>query len=253
MSDAVVALALDTGKVAWSRQLTSGDVFNGGCGQRDTSVCPEKPGPDFDFGSATILRTLSNGKRLLLAGQKSGVLHALDPDNEGKIVWQQKLGTGSILGGIQWGPAADSETAYAAISDIGFVPGPEGLQPDPKAGGGLFAIQLATGEKLWSALPQECHTPRCSPAQSAAVTTIPGVVFSGSVDGHFRAYSSQEGRIIWDYDTVRDFDTVNQIPARGGSLDGPGAAIAGGMLFVNSGYGYFFGMPGNVLLAFGVE
>jgi polyvinyl alcohol dehydrogenase (cytochrome) len=253
MSDAIVAMALDTGKIAWAHQITSGDVFNGGCGQRDTSICPDKPGPDFDFGSATILRTLSNGKRLLIAGQKSGVLHALDPDNEGRIVWQQKLGTGSILGGIQWGPAADPETAYAAISDIGFVPGPEGLQPDPKTGGGLFAIQLATGEKLWSALPQECHTPRCSPAQSAAVTTIPGVVFSGSVDGHFRAYSSNDGKIIWDYDTVHDFETVNKIPARGGSLDGPGAAVAGGMLFVNSGYGYFFGMPGNVLLAFGVE
>jgi len=253
MSDAVVALALDTGKVTWARQITSGDVFNGGCGQRDTSICPEKPGPDYDFGSATILRTLSNGKRLLIAGQKSGVLHALDPDNEGKIVWQQKLGAGSILGGIQWGPAVDQETAYAAISDIGFVPGAEGIQPDPKTGGGLFAIQLATGEKLWSALPQECHTPRCSPAQSAAVTTIPGAIFSGSVDGHFRAYSSKDGKIIWDYDTVRDFETVNQIPAHGGSLDGPGAAIAGGMLFVNSGYGYFFGMPGNVLLAFGVE
>jgi polyvinyl alcohol dehydrogenase (cytochrome) len=181
------------------------------------------------------------------------VLHALDPDSDGKIVWQQKLGKGSILGGIQWGPAADSETAYAAISDIGFVPSPEGLQPDPKTGGGLFAIQLATGEKLWSSIPGECHTPRCSPAQSAAVTTIPGVVFSGSVDGHFRAYSSKDGKVIWDYDTVRDFETVNQIPARGGSLDGPGAAVAGGMLFVNSGYGYFFGMPGNVLLAFGVE
>jgi polyvinyl alcohol dehydrogenase (cytochrome) len=253
MSDAIVALSLDTGKVAWARQITTGDVFNGGCGQRDTSICPEKPGPDFDFGSPTILRTLSNGKRLLIAGQKSGVLHALDPDDGGKIVWQQKLGNGSILGGIQWGPAVDQETAYAAISDIGFVPGAEGLQPDPKTGGGLFAIQLATGEKLWSALPQECHTPRCSPAQSAAVTTIPGVVFSGSVDGHFRAYSSKDGKIIWDYDSVRDFETVNQIPAHGGSLDGPGAAVAGGMLFFNSGYGYFFGMPGNVLLAFGVE
>jgi polyvinyl alcohol dehydrogenase (cytochrome) len=253
MSDSIVAIALDTGKVTWARQLTSGDVFNGACGQRDASICPEKPGPDFDFGSAPILRTLSNGKRLLIAGQKSGVLHALDPDAEGEIVWQQKLGNGSILGGIQWGPAADSETAYAAISDIGFVPGPEGVQPDPKTGGGLFAIQLATGEKLWSAVPQECRTPRCSPAQSAAVTTIPGVVFSGSVDGHFRAYSSKDGKIIWDYDTVRDFETVNQIKAHGGSLDGPGAAVAGGMLFVNSGYGYFFGMPGNVLLAFGVE
>ena len=253
LSDAVLALAPDSGKIVWSRQITSGDVFNGGCGQRDAGNCPEKAGPDFDFGSAVILRTLSNGKRLLIAGQKAGVLHALDPDKQGEIVWQRKLGNGSILGGIQWGPAADPETAYAAISDIGFIPGPDGLQPDPKSGGGLFAVQLATGEKLWSALPQECHTPRCSPAQSAAITAIPGVVFSGSVDGHFRAYSSKDGSVIWDYDTVRDFETVNHIPAHGGSLDGPGAAVAGGMLFVNSGYGYFFAMPGNVLLAFGLE
>jgi polyvinyl alcohol dehydrogenase (cytochrome) len=254
-SDAVLAVALDSGKIVWARQITSGDVFNGGCGQRDASNCPEKVGPDFDFGSSTILRSLPGGKRLLLAGQKSGVLHALDPDNEGKIVWQTKLGNGSILGGIQWGPAADGESAYAAISDIGFVAGPDGMLPDPKAGGGLFAVQLTTGEKLWSALPAEggCSRPRCSPAQSAAVSVIPGVVFSGSVDGHFRAYSAKDGKIIWDYDTVRDFETVNQIPAHGGSLDGPGAAVAGGMLFVNSGYGYFFAMPGNVLLAFGVE
>ena len=216
MTDAVVALALGTGKVAWARQITSGDVFNGGCGQRDTSLCPDKPGPDFDFGSATILRTVIEWQAAADCRSRSPecALHALDPDNDGKIVWQQKLGNGSILGGIQWGPAADAETAYAAISDIGFVPGPEGLQPDPKTGGGLFAIQLATGEKLWSAIPEECHTPRCSPAQSAAVTTIPGVVFSGSVDGHFRAYSSKDGKIIWDYDTVRDFEIVNQIPAR---------------------------------------
>ncbi len=254
-SDAVLALSLDSGKIAWARQITSGDVFNGSCAQRDTGNCPEHVGPDFDFGSSTILRALPSGKRLLIAGQKSGVLHALDPDKNGEIVWQTKLGNGSILGGIQWGPAADSESAYAAISDIGFIAGPGGFQPDPKAGGGLFAVQLTTGEKLWSALPapEGCGRPRCSPAQSAAVTVIPGVVFSGSVDGHFRAYSSADGKVIWDYDTVRDFATVNQIPAHGGSLDGPGAAVADGMLFVNSGYGYFLAMPGNVLLAFGVD
>ena len=122
-------------------------------------------------------------------------------------------------------------------------------------GGGLFAVQISTGKKLWSALPSEegCHTPRCSPGQLAAVTAIPGVVFSGSLDGHFRAYSSQDGRVLWDYDTLREFPTVNQVPAKGGSLDGPGPAVAGGMVFVNSGYGHNYEIPGNVLLAFGVE
>jgi polyvinyl alcohol dehydrogenase (cytochrome) len=160
-----------------------------------------------------------------------------------------------MLGGIQWGPAADNETAYVALSDIGLIPAAEGVIPDPKAGGGIFAIQLSTGEKLWSALPPEggCPTPRCSPAQSAAVSAIPGVVFSGSVDGHLRGYSTKDGKIIWDVDTVKDYETVNHVPAKGGSLDGPGPAIAGGILVVNSGYAYFNGIPGNVLLAFAVE
>jgi polyvinyl alcohol dehydrogenase (cytochrome) len=192
---------------------------------------------------------------LILAGQKSGVIYALDPDKKGEIVWQTRLGKGGVLGGIQWGSAADSEAAYVAISDVVAAAGAEGIEPDPKMGGGLFAVQISTGDKLWSALPSEdgCHTPRCSPAQLAAVTAIPGVVFSGALDGHFRAYSSKDGKVLWDYDTLREFTTVNQVPARGGALDGPGAAVAGGMVFVNSGYGHNYEIPGNVLLAFGVE
>lgn len=254
-SDAILALDLESGKIAWARQITAGDVFNGNCIQAKPSTCPDQTGPDADFGSSPILRTLASGRRVLIAGQKSGVVHALDPDKQGAILWQTRIGKGGMLGGIQWGPAADSETAYVALSDIGLIPAPEGVMPDPKAGGGLFAIQIATGEKLWSALPPEggCHTPHCSPAQSAAVTAIPGVVFSGALDGHLRAYSTQTGKIVWDYDSARSFDTVNGIAAKGGSLDGPGPAIAGGLLVFNSGYGYFNGIPGNVLLAFGVE
>jgi len=254
-SDAILALDLSTGKIAWAHQITEGDVFNGNCLQAKVSTCPDKVGPDSDFGSSPILRTLASGRRVLIAGQKSGVVHALDPDDKGKLLWQTRVGKGGMLGGIQWGPAADRETAYVALSDLGLIPAPEGVIPDPKTGGGLFAIQMATGEKLWSALPPEggCKTPHCSPAQSAAVTVIPGVVFSGSLDGHLRAYSSKDGKILWDYDTARDFETVNGVPAKGGALDGPGAAVAGGMVVVNSGYGFFNGMPGNVLLAFGVE
>ena len=254
-SDSILALDLSTGKIVWAKQLTQGDVFNGNCIQAKQGTCPPDVGPDADFGSSPILRTLPSGRRVLIAGQKSGVVHALDPDKKGEILWQTRVGKGGMLGGIQWGPAADKDTAYVALSDIGLIPAPEGVIPDPKAGGGIFAIQLATGEKLWSALPPEegCKTPRCSPAQSAAVTAIPGVVFSGSVDGHLRGYSTKDGKIVWDFDTVRDYETVNHVPAKGGSLDGPGPAIAGGILVVNSGYAYFNGLPGNVLLAFGVE
>jgi len=255
LSDSILALDLATGKIAWSRQLTEGDVFNGNCLQPKPSTCPGTIGPDSDFGSSPILRTLPSGKRVLIAGQKSGVVHALDPDDKGKILWQTRVGKGGMLGGIQWGPAADRDSVYVALSDVGLIPAPEGVIPDPKQGGGLFAIQLATGEKFWSVLPPEsgCKTPRCSPAQSAAVTVIPGVVFSGSLDGHLRAYAAKDGAILWDYDTARDFETVNGVPAKGGALDGPGPAIAGGLLVINSGYGFFNGISGNVLLAFGVE
>jgi polyvinyl alcohol dehydrogenase (cytochrome) len=254
-TDAILALDLATGKIIWSRQVTPQDDWNTSCFQPGNSNCPKDAGPDYDFGSSPILRTLPDGRNVVLASQKSGVIYALDPDKKGEIVWQARLGKGGVLGGIQWGPAADGEAAYVAISDVGAVVGPEGIQPDPKMGGGLFAVQISTGKKLWSALPSEegCHTPRCSPGQLAAVTAIPGVVFSGSLDGHFRAYSTQDGRVLWDYDTLREFPTVNQVPAKGGSLDGAGAAVAGGMVFVNSGYGHNYEIPGNVLLAFGVE
>jgi polyvinyl alcohol dehydrogenase (cytochrome) len=250
-----VALDLATGKVAWSSQVTPNDNWNTSCFQPGHPNCPKDAGPDYDFGSSPILRNFPNGKSVVLAGQKSGVVFALDPDKKGKILWQSRLGKGGVLGGIQWGPAADSEAAYVALSDLGTMAGPQGLQPDPKAGGGLFALEISTGKKLWSALPKAsgCETPGCSPAQSAAVTVIPGVVFSGSVDGHFRAYSARDGSVLWDFPTIRDFPTVNQVRAKGGSLDGAGAAVAGGMVFVNSGYGNTFGISGNVLLAFSVE
>jgi len=118
----------------------------------------------------------------------------------------------------------------------------------------MFALRLDNGERVWYTPPAPCgNRPRCSPAQSAAVTAIPGVAFSGSVDGHLRAYSSHDGKIVWDFDTAQNYQTVNGVPGHGGSLDGPGPAIADGMLFVNSGYPTAGGMSGNVLLAFSVD
>jgi polyvinyl alcohol dehydrogenase (cytochrome) len=118
----------------------------------------------------------------------------------------------------------------------------------------MFALRLSDGERVWMTPPPGCGTRgRCSPAQSAAVSALPGIAFSGSVDGHIRAYSTQDGSIVWDFDTIREYQTANGVPGRGGSLDGPGPAIAGGMVFVNSGYPTAGGTPGNVLLAFGVD
>jgi len=257
-SDAVIAFDMATGKILWSRQLTELDVFNMACIGPQKASCPSEAGPDVDIGSSPILVKLANGKRVLLVSQKSGVMHALDPDKKGEILWQTRIGKGSALGGIQWGSASDGKNVYAALSDIGFVN--DGFTPgqkrvvDPKAGGGLFALKVETGEKVWAAPPPDCGDRlNCSPAQSAAVTVIPAVVFSGSVDGHLRGYSTRDGKVIWDFDTARDFSTVNGVTAKGGSMDGPGPTIAGGMLYVSSGYGAWGGLQGNVLLAFSVE
>jgi polyvinyl alcohol dehydrogenase (cytochrome) len=255
-SDAFLAMDLDSGKILWSRQMTAPDVWNTACRMADKTNCPESNGPDFDFGSPPILVTLTNGRRALVAGQKSGVVHAIDPDKNGEVIWQVRIGKGTVGGAIQWGSAADRSNIYVALSDVGRIAVPHafGTDVDPKQGGGMFALSLEKGERVWYTPPPGCgERKRCSPAQSAAVSAIPGVAFSGSIDGHLRAYSARDGKILWDFDTVGTYRTVNGVEARGGSLDGAGPAIADGMLFVNSGYAIWGGMPGNVLLAFSVD
>ena len=258
-SDAIVAFDLRTGEFLWSQQFTPNDAWNIGCETDDDSNCPEARGPDLDFGSSSILVKLPSGRRVLLAGQKSGVLHAVDPDRDGEILWQQRLGKGGLIGGIQWGPAADARTIYVALSDIGVETHQDKdlgwtTSLNGSVGGGMFAYDIETGERKWHTPPPGCNgRSQCSPAQSAAVSVISGVVFSGSVDGHLRAYSSADGAVVWEYNADQEYESTNGIQTRGGSFDGPGPTIVDGMLYVNSGYGYWGGMPGNALLAFSVD
>jgi len=207
-----------------------------------------------------MLVRLANGKRALLLGQKSAMVYAIDPDRKGQILWQSRIGEGGAVGGIEWGPATDSRNLYVALSDVRFqvsrLPGSNDRHwvLDPTKGGGMFAFRIDNGERIWQTAPPGCGDRRpCSPAQSAAVTAIPGAVFSGSLDGHMRAYSAADGRIIWDYDTAREFETVNGVPGRGGAIDVGGPIVAGGTVFVTSGSAQRSGMPGNVLIAFAVE
>jgi len=255
-SDAFVALDMDSGKMLWHRQMTKDDAYVSACRLPDKTNCPSVNGPDFDFGASPILVNLPNGRRALIAGQKSGIVHALDPDNNGEILWQTRVGQGGTMGGVQWGSAADAQNIYVANSDIGriMLTYSTFTDADTKRGGGMYALNLQTGDKVWYTPPFDCGTRlRCSPAQSAAVSAFPGIAFSGSVDGHMRAYSTVDGKVVWDYDTERPYETVNGVEARGGSIDGPGPAIAGGMVFFNSGYHTAGGQPGNVLLAFSVD
>ena len=256
-SDAIVALAMDTGEFRWVQQTTPGDAFTVACvtglipGLPDNPTmranCPESAGPDFDYGSAPILITGPDGSDLVLAGQKSGVMYGMRPE-DGTIAWETRVSDGGLIGGIEWGFATDGEQVFVSISDA--------MEKAPGEAGGVTALRVADGELIWHAPPVQdtcgnregCHT-----AQPAAVTLIPGVVFAGSLDGHLRAHDVETGQIIWDVDTAGQYRTVNGVDARGGSLNGPGPTIADGMLYVVSGYGTFGYMPGNVLLAFGLE
>lgn len=242
MADSVAAFDLETGKLSWAKQVASPDLFGCRVGE---SNCGDRPGPDFDFGSSPALTRLPNGHDVIVIGNKSGIGYAMDPDKQGEILWEYRAGKGGALGGIEWGAAVDGEQAYFPVSD-----------PNSPMPGGLHAVKLATGERAWFTPPPPpaCGKPGrgCNGAQSAAITAIPGVVFSASMDGAIRAYAAKDGRIVWEFDANREFETINGVKGKGGSMNGPAPVVAGGMLYVNSGYGAFGARTGNVLLAFGL-
>ncbi|HWK53898.1 MAG TPA: PQQ-binding-like beta-propeller repeat protein, partial [Hyphomicrobiales bacterium] len=245
-TDAVIAFDLATGEIRWVNQFTV-DVWSGGCGANSDANpnCPANVGPDLDFSASPMLVRSAGGRELIVIPQKSGELHALDPDAEGATLWSYRAGPGGAVGGV-WGSAAQGDTVYVAVG--GYF---------NQETGGIHAVDLETGQRRWYTPPQDrlCAPagPGCSPTQAAAVTAIPGAVFSGSADGGLRAYSSTTGEVLWLFDANSEFDTVNGIAANGASFDGPGAVVAGGMLYVLSGDAGFVGRPGNVLLAFALE
>jgi polyvinyl alcohol dehydrogenase (cytochrome) len=249
MSDAIVAFDMSTGAIRWVSQVIENDIWNSSCARPNhpAVTCPEADAPDADFSSSPILADLKNGRQVIIAAAKSGVIYALDPDNKGKIIWQQRTGKATTSGGVMWGSAIDGEKIYAANNY--FDP------KDPGATGNVAAFDLNSGEKIWSAKPLSCENRKaCKPSHAAAVTAIPGVVFSGTMDGRLRAFSAEDGKTIWEYDTARDFDTVNGVKANGGSMSNAGPTVVDHMLFVNSGYSHHGGIiPGNVLLGFSVD
>jgi len=246
LTDAVVAFDVADGKLRWVKQLVRPDAAAGGAG----------------FSSSPVLRTLATGNQVLLAGQKSGVVYGLDPDHGGEILWQTKIGDSgpgpagggasgiaSVVGppgvagrpgGVAWGSAADHRSLYVAISGL--------LAQPANTSGSLTALDMTTGVARWhTAAPEPACSwgeRNCSHAQAQAVTVMPGSAFSGSMDGHLRAYSTIDGKILWDFDTAKDFPTKNGIKASGGPLDHGGATIVNGVVYVNS---------GNALLAFSVD
>ncbi|HTR29386.1 MAG TPA: PQQ-binding-like beta-propeller repeat protein [Puia sp.] len=248
-SDAIQALDLHTGRVVWNFQGTTGDIYNLACPVLNN--CPPTPGPDLDFGMAPILLHGPLGKDMLLAGQKSGVVYALNPSN-GQIIWKTRVGKGGALGGVHWGMATDGTKLYAANADNPLAL--DRRDSSIHAAPGIYALDVKTGKILWYTASPPCQGEKsCMAVNSAAPAAVPGLVFAGGLDGHIRAYQSENGAIAWDYNTAVPCTTVNGVSGEGGAIDGPAPVISRGMLFVNSGYGMFGQKPGNVLLAFTVR
>jgi polyvinyl alcohol dehydrogenase (cytochrome) len=242
-SDAIIAFDMETGKMLWVFQDTKNDAWMHGC-EPDSPAenCPKNVGPDWDYGASPILRTQPDGRQILVAASKSGNVVGLDPGRKGAVIWKTSLAEKQpgTRGLIVFGGSADEQTAYFALNQVRAV----------------AALHLATGERKWVAPLTMADFPD-RPfvfGTSAAVTTIPGVAFAGGWDGVLRALSTENGHVIWEYNTAHEFTTVNGVAAKGGSMGAPGATVAGGMLFVGSGYvGAVGGFPGNVLLAFSPE
>jgi polyvinyl alcohol dehydrogenase (cytochrome) len=248
-SDSVMALNLKTGRVLWSYQVTKNDSFLGGCwGEKRSENCPKRQGPDWDIPSSVMLGKL-DGRDLLIVGTKPGDVLALDPGRRGALVWRSNV-HGSIAGdgpatltmddlrnqsGVLWGGALSPDVAYFGLSGAG----------------GLAAVRLNDGSVLWL---NHLGTPAGTKASNAAATTaIPGVIFIGDSQGTLKAAATLDGSVLWQFDTKQTFDAVNKVATHGGSISSAGAVVAGGMVFVGSGYAVLGGSPGNALLAFGLD
>lgn len=258
-SDAVLAIDVATGELQWTFQALARDVWHLGCQFDPTKSGPNCPSADdsvlkdYDFGAGVVIGKRRDGRDILLAGQKSGDLWGIDPDAQGKVLWRQTFGMGTPLGGIHWGLAIDDERVFAPINDphlpvAGYVPQP-----------GMNAVEIETGKVAWSKPVQpDCRNgrqerfPLCGERYglSAAPLVIDKSVVAGALDGRIFIYDARNGDIVWQYDTLRDFTTLNGVEGKGGSIDSQSVFAGAGMLFIGSGYGQFSQAPGNVLLAF---
>ncbi len=250
-SDAIVALDIASGRQRWVMQATPGDAWNAACGREPRPNCPSEDGPDFDFGAPPMLVDLADGGQILLAGQKSGEVFGLDLDQEGRILWRRRVGMGGFNGGIHWGMASDGNALWVGIAD---TPGNRFAVGEPRPG--IHALNPRTGAALWSRIePPTCDEVayKCMTALSAPLSAIPGAVFAGGHNGRLLAYSSADGRVLWQTETNREFEAVNGVEAKGGTIDSAGVVIAGGLVIVNSGYDKFGEIPGNVLLVYKVK
>lgn len=257
-SDAIMAFDIDTGEKLWVSQQRERDAWNVACFVSipglSNANCPEEDGPDYDFGSHTILMTLDSGRQLVVGGQKSGDAVAVDPET-GEIVWKTRVGRGGIQGGVHFGIAADGETLYVPINDLEYPVDDEryNYTMDPRPG--VHALDAKDGSVRWSAIAPDdiCGDMQfCDRGVSQAITAIPGAVIAGHLDGRVRAYAKGSGELLWEMNMLRDYASVSGETARGGAFSGGGVLVANGQLYINAGYGYNNHIPGNALVVLGL-
>lgn len=256
-SDAVMALDVDSGKLLWSKQDEAEDIWHTGCPQGPAPPgfapkpvfkrppgfkprqrppvpanywCADPEGPDWDVSSGPMIANLPNGRSLVIIGSKSGLVWGHDPDAKGSVVWREDSARGEIV----FGGALEEGKAYFNFRN-----------------GGVAALRVSDGVEEWYTpiTPQESMSTH--PGFTAGVTAVPGVIFAAGLDGTVHALNAFNGNPIWQFNTARDFQTVNGVAAHGGSIGSAGVTVANGMLFVTSGFtGFQNGVPGNLLLAF---
>lgn len=251
-SDAVVAFSLETGERQWAKQLLGGDAWNMACFIGEAANCPEEDGPDLDIGASTILWS-DGDSDYLLVGQKSGDVYALDPDEDGAVLWHNKVGRGGFLGGVHWGMSADTESLFVPIADT-TITGRFTGEVSP----GIHALDPTSGDRKWyTPSVADCEgkspVPVCDQGMSAAITSTDDLVFAGSLDGNLNVYDSVSGEIIWSFDTFGDFASVSGDMALGGSIESDGPVLYEGHVLVNSGYQFGARMPGNALMVFALS
>lgn len=245
-SDAIIALDKKSGETIWVRQARFGDVWNGSCEDIERVNCPEDSGPDWDYGAGPVLAADSQGRRVILAGDKGGVVAALDA-KDGSVIWKNKVGRGGVVAGINFGLAAHDGKVFVPVSDV-----PDGREYDEPAKPGLYALDIDTGEYVWKvpAAQGRCkERPGCYPGYSAAISVTEEYVLAGSNDGWLRAFDLLTGNRLWELDTTDAFLAVDGTEARGGSIGGGQAPlVVGDRIILNSGYAFAGKMPGNALI-----
>ncbi|MDP3518454.1 MAG: PQQ-binding-like beta-propeller repeat protein [Pseudohongiella sp.] len=250
-SDAVIAFDMQTGEIKWMHQTMADDAFTMACAMGGNHPNCPNAGPDVDIGAPIVATTLSDGRDIVVAGTKGAVVVGLDPNNQGELLWSTRIGRGGALGGVHWGMTFSGDIVYVPVSDRGGV-NDAGSARQP----GLHAIDMKTGDVLWYApVPERCmpDVQGCMDAYSGPVTSTEGMIIASSLSGYLFAHDAATGELIWEYNTVQDYQTINGVAAKGGSIDATGPVLSGDYMIVSTGYATFGQMPGNAVLVFKIR